>query len=383
MRTHPSLALATMLALAACSGGGAAGGFSPSGGSGGTSTQSMTEGAISTANALGTPIKQLTNYNTSISNAAPQLNGRSNPQSYTLGACSNGVEFFAPDKNGDPNSTELDYFYDAACTQLARDIVRIYSSTGANSESVARTESTYADGSNTASAVRTDTDVINNATFGEYGYPVPADGFDGVTTGDLTISGIKTIAEDGEIVMVAGSGTNDFCGDTAGYNATGFASLDETFGWQGGELSGGTRTVNGDGSVTWNATHAGTAFKGAIGALSIATGTQNTSCPISTPMFMLSGGTSTGSYTIPVTATYKQGLLVGLTVTNAQLANGDTLNVTTNTSVSPTNADFINGTIASGGSTIATFDTDAFGDGTLTIAATGKQYVITDWHVVR
>lgn len=386
MRIHSRIALAAIVALAACSGGGASsGGFSPSGSSGTGGSQAATESSISTANALGTPIKQMATYNMSISNSTPQSAGRSNPQSYTLGSCSNGIEFFAPDKNGDPNSTELQYFYDAACTQVARDITRVYSSTGAGSESVARTESTYADGSNTASAVRTDTDVITNATFGQYGYPIAADGFDGVSTGNLTISGVKTIASDGEIVMeAAGGSTNDYCGDTAGYNATGIAALNETFGWQGGDLSGGTRTVNNDGSVTWAATHSGTAFKGAIGSLSIATGTQNATCPITTPMFTLTGGTSTGTYTIPVTATFKQGLLVGLTITNAVFANGTTLNVTTNTSVSPTNADFINGTVASsGGTTIATFDTDAFGDGTLTVASTGKQYVITDWHIVR
>ncbi|HEY9085876.1 MAG TPA: hypothetical protein VIN40_08105, partial [Candidatus Tyrphobacter sp.] len=347
-------------------------------------SQAATDSSIAAANALGTPIKQMSGYNLSTSNSTPQSVGRSTPQSYTLGTCSNGVEFYAPDKSGDPNSTELQYFYDAACTQLARDIVRIYSSTGANSESVARTESTYAAGSNTASAVRTDTDVITNATFGQYGYPIAADGFDRVTTGDLTISGVKTIASDGELVMESGSGTNGYCGDTAGYNATGIASLNETFGWQGGDLSGGTRTVNGDGSVTWSATHAGTAFKGPIGSLSIATGTQNSACPITTPMFTLSGGTSIGEYTIPITATFKQGLLVGLTITNAHLANRTTLNVTTNAGVSPTNADFISGTVASsGGTTLATFTTDAFGDGTLTVTSTGKQYVITDWHVVR
>jgi len=184
--------------------------------------------------------------------------------------------------------------------------------------------------------------------------------------------------------MLPGTASSEsFCGDAAGFNATGIAALGETFGWQGGVSSTGTRTVNADGSVTWNATHAGSTAKGAVGSLSIHTGTPNTACPIATPMFTLSGGTTQGSYTIPTVATYKGGLLIGLTITNASLANGTTLNVTTNTSVSPTSNLFITGTIANGSTQVATFNVDAFGDGTLTMTSSGAQYVLTDWHVVR
>ena len=139
----------------------------------------------------------------------------------------------------------------------------------------------------------------------------------------------------------------------------------------------------GDGSVTWTAAHAGSTAKGAIGSLSIGVGTQNTACPITTPMFTLAGGTSLGTYNIPTTATYKSGLLIGLAIANATLANGTTLNVTTNTGVSPMNNLFITGVISNAGTSVATFTVDAFGDGTLTMSAGGTQYVITDWHVVK
>lgn len=130
--------------------------------------------------------------------------------------------------------------------------------------------------------------------------------------------------------MPAGSsGTNGFCSDSAGFNATGFPSLHKTFGWQGG-VAGGTRTVNGDGSVTWQAVHAGSVFSGAIGSLSISAGSPNAQCPISTPEYSLAGGT-----------------------------------------------------IADGGTQIASFDVDVFGDGTLTVTSSGVQYVIDDWHVVQ
>ena len=118
-------------------------------------------------------------------------------------------------------------------------------------------------------------------------------------------------------------------------------------------------------------------------ALAISAGTQNTACPIATPMFTLTGGTSTGTYTIPTVATFKSGLLTGLTINNAGLANGTTLSVTTNAGVSPTSGNFISGVIANGGTQVATFNVDAFGDGTLTMSAGGSQYVIVDWHVVK
>jgi hypothetical protein len=381
------LALAATLIFAGCSGGGSS--STPSSGTNGgtnsgSSTTTQSESAITTTNSVGEPMKSLTNYNNSVS---PQSEAR-NAQSLQLGVCQaysggGSYEFFSPDKNSDTNSTEEQYFYDNSCTQLARDEVRIWSSTGASSENVTHTMKIYALGNATPSATRTDAVALTNATFDQYGFPNPANGFDRVDTGNLNIAGSNTVNSDFELVMLPLSGSSEsFCGDSAGYNATGIASLGETFGWQGGVFSTGSRTVNADGSVTWNATHTGSTAKGAVGSLSIGVGTQNTGCPITKPMFTLSGGTSLGSYTIPTVATYKAGLLINLTIANASLANGTTLNVTTNTNVSPTSNLFITGTIASGGSQIATFNVDAFGDGTLTMTSSGAQHVITDWQVV-
>jgi hypothetical protein len=330
-------------------------------------------------------MKSLANYNNAIS---PQSDAR------TALAVQNGVcqpyaqggsyEFFSPDKSNDANSTEQQYFYDNSCAQLARDEVRIFTSTGASSETIAHTMKIYSLGNATPSATRTDTVTLLNATFDQYGFPNPANGFDRADTGSLNVAGSNTLNSDFEVVMLPISGGSEsFCGDAAGYNATGIASLNETFGWQGAVLNTGTRTVNSDGSVTWNATHSGSTAKGAIGSLSLATGTQNTACPITKPMFTLSGGTAQGTYSIPTVATYKNGMLIGLTITNATLANGTTLNVTTNTGVSPTSNLFISATIANAGTQVSTFNVNAFGDGTLTVTSSGAQYVVTDWHVVK
>jgi hypothetical protein len=294
-----------------------------------------------------------------------------------------GYEFWAPDKNGDPNSTEAMYFYDSACTEVANDAVRIYTING-TSESVNRTVNTYALGNATPIATRTATVNFLNGTYDSNGFPIAADGFSRSAVSNLNLAGAKTISSGDEIVVVpSSSSTTSFCSDSAGYNATGIAKLSETFGWAGGVASGGTRVDNGGGSVTWTSTHAGNTYKGSIGSLSLGDGTQNTACPISTPQFTLVGGTQGNAYTIPVTATYTLGELTNLTVTNATLASGYTLNVTTNTSLSPTNSAFISGVISSGSTQISTFSVDTFGDGTLTITSSGAQYVINDWHVVK
>lgn len=382
MRTPLLLAtLAATLVFAGCGGGGGSSATPPAPSSTNDpgTTQSMSENAINTANSLGSPVKDLTNYNNAISGASV---GTARATMSVSSACTNNREFFAPDKNGDANSTEAQYFYDSACTQLARDVVRIYTING-SSETVNRTEKIYAINNTTPSATRSDATAIQNATFDSYGYPQIANGFQRSSVGYLDIAGSRTINGDQELVMMPGSnGVNTFCSDSAGFNATGIAALNETFGWQGGVASG-TRTVNSDGSVTWNTTHAGSTFKGAIGSLSIGVASANTTCPISTPEYTLVGGTQGNSYSIPVSATYKSGILQNLTVTNATLANGNTLNVTTNSSVAPTASGFITGVVSHNGTQIATFSVDAFGDGTLTVTASGAQYVLTDWHVVK
>jgi hypothetical protein len=114
-------------------------------------------------------------------------------------------------------------------------------------------------------------------------------------------------------------------------------------------IPSGTRSLNSDGTITWNVTHQGNTYTGPIGGLSIAVGAQNTACPIGTPMYTLAGGTLKGQYAIPIQATFSHGILTNLTISNAVLANGDTLNVQTNSSVSPGDDHFISGALAKNG----------------------------------
>lgn len=381
-------ALLTATTLTACGGGGgSASSLTPPTGGSGASAQTQTEDSIGAANDVGAPMSEVSSDNGSLSSPL-QSNGRIVQDAATIktlgdGTCNNGVEFFAPDKKGDADSTERIVFYDNGCTQMQSDAVRVYTSTGANSETVQRTVSRYELNSSTASAVRSDTVNYSNATFDSFGYPIYKNGFDRTHTGELDVNGVKTIDGDGELVVLPfSSSSTNYCSDSAGFNATGDAALNETFGWSG-TIASGTRTVNSDGSVTWNFTHAGNAYTGPIGGLSIEAGVQNTNCPISTPMFTLAGGTLKGSSNLPISATYTHGILSNLTISNGTLANGDTLNVTTNSGVSPGDEHFIAGALSKSGTAVANFNVNAFGDGTLVVVSSGQAYQIEDWHVVK
>jgi hypothetical protein len=297
--------------------------------------------------------------------------------------CHDGVELFAPDRNGDADSTEALFFYDRACTQLAIDDVRIYAPTGANSESVNRSDSFYLPASTTAVALATTRSTISNATFGSYGLPFAANGF--ALRAASAVSFLKTpvLSADAEFVMMPGSqASNTFCEDSAGYDPSGIASLDETFGWQGGALSGGSRTAFGNSLVRWSATPTGTAYSGSIGALAVVSGAQNTTCPITTPGFKLSGGTAIGTYSIPLAVTFRRGMLWNLSVRNATLPNGDTLNVKT-LGGRRNQRNYIAGSLDNNRTPIATFGVNGFGNGELTVTSTGAQYRIIDWIVVQ
>jgi hypothetical protein len=382
---HIGLVSALLLALVACSGGGSGGSSTPVGPGGGNpppppSQTGEMKKALGAADAFGSRAKVLsTDAFVELHRAAGQIR----PAKHSSN-CVDGVEFFMPDRNGDPDSNEALYFYNSHCTQLAVDVVNLVTSTGKHRETVNTTARSYAHGhADTPTAMTTATSKIFKATFDSNGFPIVADGFNRSTNSELSLGTTPTIANDDEMVLKPSStNVSDFCSDFAGYDVAGIPSLGATFGWQGGAFSGGTRKTNADGSVTWNAPTTGNVVQGGIGSLSIDKDRRNTTCPISSPQFTIVGGTSLGKVDIPLAASLENGRISDISVSGATLPNGDTLDVTTNTHKFPGNPNFITGTISDGRGQVAKFGLDAFGNGQLIIMGHGN-FKIVDWMVVQ
>lgn len=385
MNLRTAVAAICVFGLAACGGGGPSGTApAPTGGGGGTLAPA--NAAIAAANAIGSPLKAFATFEKTDFAAGSPAGG--NVRSFGTSACTNGVKYSVPDLAGDANSSETQYFYDTACANIARDSVRVFQPSGSNSEIVHTSDRLYALQGVTPIAQRDDTTTITSPQFDGQGYPSRTAGFSRQSNGFLHIGNTATILSNYELIVapaqsVSGANapnSNAFCSDQAGFNAIGFSS-GNTFGWTG-LVTNGTRTVNSDGSVTWQGTHTGSGYITPIGAMSVSNSTPNTACPITTPAFtILGGGTPVGNHSIPYSATYTHGVLTALSITNATVVGGLSLNVSTAPGTSPQNDLFINGVLSNASGQVATFNVNAFGDGTLTIASTGNQFTITDWHV--
>jgi hypothetical protein len=169
-----------------------------------------------------------------------------------------------------------------------------------------------------------------------------------------------------------------YCQSAAGYSANGIPSLDETFGWESGAFSGGTRTTDARGSATWLANATGAVVEGSIGALSVARTEAPAKCPMIVPTYVVTGGDSASAFSIPIAMAFHRSDLTSVTVSQARFANGQSLSVT---SEGKRQAMIVSGIVSKGRTQVATFHTNALGSGTLTITSTGAQYVIRDWIV--
>jgi hypothetical protein len=378
-----ALALVAGLSLAACSGG-AMGTNSGTATSALPVTGSAATGASKSAHATNTNALAISDFNSFGSDVKDlQETTNSKPGGAT---CNNGIESFYPDLAGTPNSTEVQYFYNSACTELANDVVRVWApGSTVFSETVNVTNTSYAPNNSTPISVKTSTQYYSNSTFDYFGNPSYTNGYRLHQNGTLTIGTVKKALSDSEqVVLPSLSNVNNYCGDGASYNTKIVGMAGVVFASVSNNLSGNaTRTVNPDGSVTWSSTNAGAQYTGAPGVFSINTGTYNTSCPISTPAYTLSGGSFKGDYSLPTTTTVSNGLIVNMAVTNGTRVTGNTLNVTTNSYVPPSSTNFIYGVTAEpGGAQVSTFSVNAWGNGTLTVTKTGNSFTITDWFVI-
>src|SRR5579872_1023568 len=329
--------------IAACGTGGSGGGSPnpPGGGNPGPSpTPDLLSDSVNAMNAAGAIA--LSDQYLEMAQESPKNSGGGPPNGNCRANGDAGFEFFVPDRNHDPYSSERLVFYDGNCTptDIALDVVRKYTTLSSTSETVTRNITRWTHGdSNTPVAVRTETINYSGVTdgFDNYGYPNLNAPLTRTSTSTFNLTphngSAFTVFQDDEFIAGApttGGTVLPFCADTAAVNQAG------NYGMQAQtDPSGGTITDNADGSATFVMTRQGYSYPS--GSLQLQVGTANKQCPITQPLYSISGGNTPGQYTLPISITVanlNQSVVpqvVNLQTTGASFPNGETLTISTTT----------------------------------------------------
>ena len=360
MRTNTSL-LAASLAAALLTGCGGGGGTSPSAAipnptqsSPATQSSSVSaqDVAQSATDAAFTPI-DTGEADAAISSGSLTSSSARSPMSTGFACKNRRTRTITTNPDGSVTIETVDY-YDQACTQKERDDVAVRTqSSGAMT--IARTITTYGMTGAQLGMRKQNYNLTGSNTNGSW--TIASSFYPGTSTTPMdqldhavTVNSSSYVASTGRIVNDAAP------------------SIDASYGRQG--ATNATIGTDASGDTTYTGTHNGSTFKGALGALTIS----------SSPPFTIGGGTQIGSSALSGAVAYDQtGNLVSVNLTGT-LLNGNTLAVTSSTAAN--GALQVNGTVTSAaGSQVATFTTDAHGNGVLTLA-NGTQVPIVDWHPV-
>jgi hypothetical protein len=364
MRTRIFFAIVAAVTLAGCSGGGANGTLPNPNGGGGQQQMNQQEAAQTGANSAMSAIES-GSLDSSLFSGSVGVLLAANVHPMSIGPAT------APCVNGviktitviSPTETQYDVksFYDLACTQLRRDNFADVTIPNASNETIVRTIKNY---NNSGLLLST-----RSANYSVTGAP---GNFSAVVTSNLVIGTSSSPEEQsGHQLTVApqNATTWTIAGNGARIENIGVPSVNESFG-ESSLLQNTTASVDASGNVTFAGTRNKSFYKGALGSLSI---------PASPP-FSVSGGSLVGTGSINGTIVFDSNDQLVSVSLNGTLVNGDTIVVTSTGSGATIS---INGTISSpGGTQLATFSVDRFGDGIITYA-NGTQAIIMDWHVVK
>ncbi|HEY3674934.1 MAG TPA: hypothetical protein VGK84_03000 [Candidatus Tumulicola sp.] len=334
----------------------------------------LTAAALNATNAFGAPLRSLSDGDPLWSLRSPGPNG----------VCRDGIEAFAPDRSGDPGSQEVVQYFDRRCSTVARETVATLRGASGSNETIDRTTWIYDRTSTAPIALRESVTIVAHASFAPSGRPIARDGYITTTSTRLSIgSRVQSVTGFEEVALPGGA---ERCQAAAGYDVAGVPSLDATFGWQSastdqalprGNAIGGDRMV-----VTSN--QIGRLFVGPIGSLSIAGGTLQPSCPIGRPAYSLSGGTVSGTFKMAAQAVFHNGRLSSLRVPGASMSGGYRFDAWTDSGAHVTHGERrVRAVLSDDRARVAAIDADRFGDGLMTVTATGEQYRLVDWTVVR
>jgi hypothetical protein len=247
----------------------------------------------------------------------------------------------------------IDY-YDNACTQVERDAVATYASSGGTA-TVARTVTTFSLTHQQLGQRKQAYALTGSSTNGTF--TVQSAFYPGTSTTPMSQFAHNAILT-----------ASTYSGTAARIVNDAKPSINAAYGHQFATNA----TIGSDqaGDTTYTGTRNGVLDKGALNGLSIS----------SAPPFTISGGTQLGTSALTGTVAFtSDGTLAAVNFTGT-LISGNTIVVTSSTDSS--GAVSVNGTITSSANQpVATFVTDANGNGVLTLAD-GTQVPIVDWHVV-
>jgi len=356
------LAIAALL-IAGCSGGAGTslGPPAPGGGNSG-GTQSSASDAQAEAQAALDPVQNAEDSADFSSGVTAQpLSAGPVAQTASDPTCKNHHERIVTVISPTETKYENKYFYDSACTELAKDSVADVTMVSSSSENINKTVTFY-NLAGTQLAQR-------QAQYTITGAP---NNFSAVLTSALFIGTSTSPANqyDHQLTVAPQSQYVDTRSANSGFiDNDGRPAINMSFGGSG-LLTNGTQTFDpSSGDTTFAGTHTESYVKGSLGSLSLP----------SSPPFSVQGGTAVGTGTLTGSVAFdSDGNVVSVAVTGT-MRNGDNISVTS--SGTPPGVS-INGTITtSSGNPVATFSVDQFGDGVITFA-NGQQALIIDWRIV-
>lgn len=245
-------------------------------------------------------------------------------------------------------------YYDDGCTQPERDAVAIFASSGGTA-TVSRTVTTF-NLAHLQLGVRKSQYALTGAS-NNGSWVVTSAFYPGTSATPITQYG-----------HAASLSANAYTANTGRIANDAKPSINASYGHQ--STVNATIANDASGNTTFTGTRNGAAFKGALGALTLS----------SAPPFTVSGGTQLGTSALTGSVSFDgDGDLASVSITGT-LVSGNKLVVTSVTAAN--GAVTVNGMITtSADAPVATFTTDASGNGVLTLAS-GTQVPIVDWHVV-
>jgi hypothetical protein len=363
MRTRIIFAILASIAIAGCSGGGGLGVGSTTTQTSKATTQEIAQAGTEAAFApIETGSLEVGLYDGEM--GVPLSSARAPQSAFSSsanGTCNKGVEHTVTVISANQTQYETKYFYDKACTTLAKDVVSLATMNSSSSESIVRTATNY-----NLSGLVLDTRKSNFAITGAPG------NFSAVVTSDVFI-GTSTTASvqlGRQFTVAPQSGSVSTIAANSGKIVNvGNPRINESFGHMG-VLSNGTMTTDSLGDITFAGSHAGTFYKGPFGSLTLS----------AAPPFTVSGGSALGTTNVSGSVEFDpMGNVAAVSITGS-LWNGDSIAVSS--SGTPPGV-AINGTITdTSNNPVATFSVDQNGDGIITYAS-GWQALIIDWHVIR